>query len=61
MERMEWLGMLAKQVLSHLSYTPTAGTTIDFKVFAAFGKLRNNDFAPFCVSTVSKPRSPDIY
>jgi hypothetical protein len=24
MERMEWLGMLAKQVLSQLSYTPPA-------------------------------------
>jgi hypothetical protein len=24
MERLEWLGVLAKQVLSQLSYTPTA-------------------------------------
>jgi hypothetical protein len=33
--------LLAKQVLSQLSYTPTATTTIDFKAFAAVRKLRN--------------------
>ena len=36
MERMEWLGMLAKQVLSQLSYTPTAGTTLILKHFSRF-------------------------
>ena len=32
--------LLAKQVLSQLSYTPTAGTAFDFKVFAVARKLR---------------------
>jgi hypothetical protein len=31
--------MLAKQVLSQLSYTPTDGTCIDFKAFATVRKL----------------------
>jgi hypothetical protein len=48
-EGLELSRVLAKQVLSQLSYTATAGTTIDFKVFAAFGKLRNTDFALYCV------------
>jgi hypothetical protein len=33
--------LLAKQVLSQLSYTPTAGTFLDFKAFAAVRNLRN--------------------
>src|ERR1700733_8123785 len=33
--------LLAKQVLSQLSYTPTVGTTFDSKAFASFRKLRN--------------------
>ena len=33
--------LLAKQVLSQLSYTPTTRTTIDFRAFATFRKLRN--------------------
>jgi len=28
MERLEWLGMLAKQVLSQLSYTPIVATIL---------------------------------
>jgi hypothetical protein len=48
-EELELSRELAKQVLSQLSYTPTAGTTLDFKGFAAFGKLRNTDFALYCV------------
>ena len=36
MERMEWLGMLAKQVLSQLSYTPTARVTFILKYFSRF-------------------------
>jgi hypothetical protein len=28
MERLEWLGMLAKQVLSQLSYTPILATIL---------------------------------
>jgi hypothetical protein len=32
--------LLAKQVLSQLSYTPTAGTSIDVKAFAPVRKLR---------------------
>jgi len=40
MERLERLGVLAKQVLSQLSYTPTAGTAIDVNAFAAVRKLR---------------------
>ncbi len=46
--------LLAKQVLSQLSYTPTAVTTFDSKGFAAAGKLRNTDIALYCVRTVSK-------
>ena len=33
---------LAKQVLSQLSYTPTAGTTCDSKVFGVARKLRKS-------------------
>jgi hypothetical protein len=36
--------LLAKQVLSQLSYTPTAGTTFDSKVFAVARKLRKLAF-----------------
>jgi hypothetical protein len=39
-EGLEGSGRLAKQVLSQLSYTPTAGTTFDSKVFALARKLR---------------------
>ena len=42
--------LLAKQVLSQLSYTPTVGTTIDSNAFAALGKLRNTDFALYRVN-----------
>jgi hypothetical protein len=35
--------LLAKQVLSQLSYTPTAGTTFDSKVFAVTRTLENGD------------------
>ena len=31
--------LLAKQVLSQLSYTPTVGTAIQFKAFGAIRKL----------------------
>ena len=33
--------LLAKQVLSQLSYTPTVGTTTDFRAFSIVRKLRN--------------------
>jgi hypothetical protein len=36
METLEWLGMLAKQVLSQLSYTPTVGPTLILKHFRPF-------------------------
>jgi hypothetical protein len=49
--------LFAKQVLSQLSYTPTAGTTFDFKAFAVVRKLRNIIFILYCVRTVSKPLS----
>jgi hypothetical protein len=39
MESLERGLVLAKQVLSQLSYTPTAGTTINSKAFAANLKL----------------------
>ena len=42
--------LLAKQVLSQLSYTPTAGTSIDFKAFAIVRKLRNTTFPPLGVN-----------
>jgi hypothetical protein len=45
MERLEWLGMLAKQVLSQLSYTPTVGTTLILKHFRPF----QNPFLLFSV------------
>ena len=41
--------LLAKQVLSQLSYTPTAETTFDSMVFAAVRKLRNIIFCPLGV------------
>ena len=48
--------LLAKQVLSQLSYTPTVGTTIDFKAFAPVRKLGNTTFYPLlcqnCVKTL---------
>jgi len=37
---------LAKQVLSQLSYTPTVGTAIDVKAFAAVRKPRKLAFCP---------------
>jgi hypothetical protein len=40
--------LLAKQVLSQLSYTPTAGTLFDSKVFAAVRKLRNIRLCLYC-------------
>ena len=40
-EGLELSRELAKQVLSQLSYTPTTRTTIDFRAFATFRKLRN--------------------
>ena len=40
-ESLELSCELAKQVLSQLSYTPTAGTSSNSKASAAFGKLRN--------------------
>ena len=58
MESLECPNALAKQVLSQLSYTPTAGTSIDFRAFAAARKLRNITFTLYCVRTVSKPLSP---
>jgi hypothetical protein len=36
MERLEWLGVLAKQVLSQLSYTPTVRVTFIVKHFRGF-------------------------
>jgi hypothetical protein len=36
MEGLEWRGMLAKQVLSQLSYTPTVGAPIILKHFRRF-------------------------
>ena len=48
--------LLAKQVLSQLSYTPTAGTVIDFKPFATVRKLRNTTFHPLlCQNCVKTP------
>jgi hypothetical protein len=44
MESLELARVLAKQVLSQLSYTPTAGTFIDFKASAAVRKLRKSTF-----------------
>ena len=46
---------LAKQVLSQLSYTPTAATAIDIKVFAPIRKLRIFTFHPLCVDCVKTP------
>ena len=48
--------LLAKQVLSQLSYTPTAGTAIDVKAFAAVRKLRKLTFSPLlCQNCVKTP------
>ena len=44
--------LLAKQVSSQLSYTPTVGTSIDLRAFAAVLKLQNIFFP----STVSELR-----
>ena len=41
-ESLELLRKLAKQVLSQLSYTPTADTDTDFKAFVTFRKLPNS-------------------
>ena len=49
-EIVRFVQQLAKQVLSQLSYTPTVGTTFNSKVFAAFGKLRNTNFALYGVN-----------
>jgi hypothetical protein len=38
MERLEWLSVLAKQVLSQLSYTPTLAATAILKHFPPFQK-----------------------
>jgi len=40
------IALLAKQVLSQLSYTPTAGTSIDFRAFATVRKLQNISCSP---------------
>jgi hypothetical protein len=42
--------LLAKQVLSQLSYTPTAGSAIDVKAFAAVRKLHKLTFCPLGVN-----------
>ena len=48
--------LLAKQVLSQLSYTPTAGTATDVKAFAAVRKLRKLTFCPLlCQNCVKTP------
>jgi hypothetical protein len=48
--------LLAKQVLCQLSYTPTAGTSFDSKVFAAVPKLQNPTLVPLlCQNCVKTP------
>jgi hypothetical protein len=48
--------LLAKQVLSQLSYTPTAGTDIDFKAFARVRKRRKPTFySLLCQNCVKTP------
>ena len=48
--------LLAKQVLSQLSYTPTAATLFDSKAFAASRKLRKPTFYPsLCQNSVKTP------
>jgi hypothetical protein len=48
--------LLAKQVLSQLSYTPTVGTTLDSKAFATVSKLGNTTFCPLlCQNCVKTP------
>ncbi len=48
--------LLAKQVLSQLSYTPTAGTFFDSKAFAPVRKLRKLTFCPLlCQNCVKTP------
>ena len=42
--------LLAKQVLSQLSYTPTAGASIDFKAFVPVRKLRKPTFCSLGVN-----------
>jgi hypothetical protein len=50
------LHVLAKQVLSQLSYTPTAGTAIDVKAFAAVRKLQKLTFCSLlCQNCVKTP------
>ncbi len=47
--------LLAKQVLSQLSYTPTAGTFIDIKVLATACKVQKPTLCPLlcqnCIKT----------
>jgi uncharacterized protein len=48
--------LLAKQVLSRLSYTPTVGTLFDSKAFAAVRKLQKPTFCPLlCQNCVKTP------
>ena len=49
--------MLAKHALSQLSYTPTAGTIINSKAFAANLKLLRWDFVPLRTEKLCKRRS----
>jgi hypothetical protein len=51
MEALECRNALAKQVLSQLSYTPTAAVTFILKHFRA----RRNPFLLFFAITVPKP------
>jgi len=48
--------LLAKQVLSQLSYTLTAGTFIDGRAFASVRKLQKHTFYPLlCQNCVKTP------
>jgi hypothetical protein len=51
--------LLAKQVLSQLSYTPTVKTYLDFKVFARVRKLRNATSYPILFQDCVKPLPPE--
>ena len=56
MERLERLGMLAKQVLSQLSYTPTVrGTLILTKAFPFVPHAFPSPIRHDCARTVLKP------
>jgi Phage integrase family len=44
--------LVANEALSQLSYTPTAGTTVDFRAFAIVRKLRNIPFHDLLAGTV---------